>query len=108
MAIDGSSTFTSTIHVVEDDDAVREAMGLVLGAEGYEIRSWPDGEAFLREAAIGARDLLLLDIDLPGLDGVAVANALRARGQKVRIVLLSGVRGAAFDRAVRSIRPLRV
>jgi len=106
MNSDGSSAFTSTIHVVEDDDAVREAMGLVLCAEGHTIRSWPDGETFLREAVIERGDLLLLDIALPGLDGVAVVNALRARGEEVRIVLLSGVRGAAFDRAVRSIGPL--
>ena len=94
-----------TVHVVEDDPAVREALGLVLTGEGYAVREWPDGEQFLAEAALGPADLLLLDLQLPGLPGVGVAAALAARGKRLRTIVVSGQRGPAFDSAIEAIAP---
>lgn len=94
------------LHVVEDDAPVREALVLVLEGEGYAVRPWADGEQFLGEAQIAPQDLLLLDLELPGLGGAEVVQCLIARGQALRTVVLSGTRGRAFDRAVAAIAPV--
>jgi FixJ family two-component response regulator len=94
-----------TVHVVEDDPAVREALGLVLTGEGYTVCEWEDGESFLAEATLSPSDLLLLDLKLPGLPGAGVAAALAARGLRPKTVVLSGQRGPDFDHAVRAIAP---
>lgn len=96
---------SSTVHVVEDDSAVREALCLLLTAEGFRARGWRDGESFLRGAEPASDDVLLLDLSLPGMDGVAVADALKERGCEAAIALLSGARGAAFAGAVDRIQP---
>lgn len=93
------------LHIVEDDAAVREALALVLEGEGYAVDSWADGERFLGQARIAPDDLLLLDLGLPGMSGAEVAKALRARGDRPRTIVLSGMRGIAFDQAVRVVAP---
>lgn len=93
------------VHIVEDDDAVRDALCLLLRAEGYTVSAWNCGERFLAEAALGAHDILVLDLALPGCDGVGVMKALSARGDCPPVVVVSGLRGRAFDRAVAAMRP---
>ncbi len=95
-----------SLHVVEDDAAVREALCLVLRGEGYEVHAWEDGERFLAEARCASTDLLLLDLGLPGITGAEVAAALARRGERLRTIVLSGLRGTAFDAAVAAIAPI--
>lgn len=95
-----------TLHIIEDDPAVRDALTLVLGGEGFAVRPWPDGERFLSAALVSPEDVLLLDLGLPGMNGVELARALRARGSSPRTIVLSGIRGPAFDQAVAAIGPV--
>jgi two-component system OmpR family response regulator len=66
------------ILVVEDDSAIREALGVALGDEGYEVRAAEDGVSALREADEFRPDLAIVDIRLPaGPDGLAVGRRIR-------------------------------
>lgn len=85
------------ILVVDDDFAVRESLDRALRANGFDVQLASDGlEAFAR---IGAApfDAVVLDVLMPGLDGIAVCRSLRAGGNRVPILMLTA-REAVADR----------
>jgi len=94
------------VFVVEDDQAVRDALAVLLEANGYDVQTFGSGGAFLRQSNPGTGDVLVLDISMPGLDGVEVSQNLRDRGVTCPIVVISGLRDNAFQRAVEKIRPM--
>ncbi len=69
--------------VVEDDPAIRELLRLHLGLAGYEVEETGDGRHALERARAQPYDLLVLDVMLPGLDGVSLCRAVRADGPNV-------------------------
>lgn len=77
------------LHVVEDDSAIRESLCLALEAEGFEVRASAEGSGVL--AAVEARkpDLMLLDLRLPGIDGLSLCRKLRAAHYYFPIIILS-------------------
>jgi FixJ family two-component response regulator len=93
------------VFVVEDDAAVREALLMLLGDAGYEVTGYADGMAFLKESLPGKHDLVLLDIDLPGISGPEIASILRRRQHTTRIAVISGLRSTAFKEGVAQIEP---
>jgi DNA-binding response OmpR family regulator len=66
------------VLLIEDDDTVREALGLSLKRQGYEVLTEATGRAGLRSAYLQSPDLVLLDVMLPDLDGFEVLRRLRA------------------------------
>lgn len=84
--------------VVEDDATVRETLALNLKAEGHEVFQAEDGEAALRLGRELKPDLIVLDVMLPGLDGLTVCRILR-RESDVPIILLTA-RGTETDKIV--------
>jgi DNA-binding response OmpR family regulator len=80
---------TPRVLVVEDDDAIAQVLQRSLRMEGYEVRIAGNGTAALDEAHGFLPDLLILDLGLPGLDGVEVAKALRKSGDDVPILVLT-------------------
>src|SRR5260370_21952626 len=82
----------SRILVVEDDPRLAATLERVLGAEAYDVEAAGDGPDALRRARERPFDLLVLDIMLPGLDGIAVCRKLRATGP-VPILLLTALGG---------------
>jgi DNA-binding response OmpR family regulator len=86
------------VLIVDDDDAIREMTGEYLQEHGYEIALAADG-AQLREAfAKAAPDVVLLDLNLPGEDGLALTRWLRAN-HDVAIIMVTGA-GEVVDRVV--------
>ena len=83
--------------IVEDDPAVRESLERCLGFEGYDVVSSVDGEAGLAAAALHHPDAILLDLQLPRMDGLEVCRRLRASGDGVPILMLTA-RDATRDR----------
>lgn len=79
------------ILIVEDDDDIRELVSHVLKSDGYEIRSVVSGEDALREARYDTPDLVLLDLMLPGIDGLDVCRSLKFsdKTKKLPIVILT-------------------
>ncbi len=79
------------ILVVEDDPHIRDLIVLHLGLEGLETEAVGDGRDALVRAQSGSYDLIILDLMLPGVDGIAVARAVRREGpsQDVPILMLT-------------------
>jgi two-component system, OmpR family, response regulator MprA len=75
------------VLVVEDDDDIAQVLKRSLRLEGYDVRDAGDGPLALREARTFQPDLVVLDLGLPGLDGIDVARELRAGGDVPILVL---------------------
>ena len=75
-----------TVLVVDDDRHLVEALAQALESEGYAVPKAYDGMGALQEAALTPPDLVLSDVAMPRLNGIALAQRLRARG--VPVVLL--------------------
>ncbi len=75
------------VLVVEDDGDIAGVLRRSLGMEGYEVRIAGDGEAALEEAAVFEPDAVVLDLGLPGIDGVEVSRRLREGGDVPILIL---------------------
>ncbi len=92
------SSVPSRLLLVEDDEECREALQFVLRLQGVEVDVAGDGRQGLQMALDHSPEVVLLDIDLPGLDGFEVARRIRNRlGNDVRLVALTGL-GRESDR----------
>jgi two-component system response regulator MprA len=88
---------SASVLVVEDDAPIERMLRRTLAAEGYDVAGASDGGAALAEVERSAPDLVVLDVGLPGLDGLAVCRRLRAKGLGLRILVLTA-RDAVEDR----------
>lgn len=75
--------------IVEDDRGVRESLARALEFEGYAVRTAPDGVEALRAIASEDPDAVILDVMMPGFDGMEVARKVRAKGNAVPILMLT-------------------
>jgi two-component system response regulator PrrA len=80
---------TPDVLVVDDDEDIRVSLDRGLRLSGFDVRTAADGEAALRSVAAGVPDCIVLDVGLPGQDGVAVVEALRRDGVTVPVLVLS-------------------
>jgi two-component system response regulator AtoC len=93
---------TERILIADDDDALRESLELVLSAEGYEVVTARDGEAALALLEAQPVDLVLCDLRMPGLDGLALLPQIVRRLPGVPVVLMSAYGSA--DLAVEAMQ----
>jgi DNA-binding response OmpR family regulator len=93
---DADGSASGRILVVDDDPTVSDVVARYLRREGYDVTLAADGLVALDLAAQVMPDLVVLDIMLPGLDGLAVCRTFRERGQ-VPVILLTAL-GAETDR----------
>src|SRR5471030_3113450 len=91
-----------TILIVDDEPGVRAALTGVLQDEGYTVEAVPSGEACLDRVTRGTVDLIILDVWLPGMDGLATLARLRERQVDSQVVLISG--HGNIESAVRAIK----
>ena len=85
------------ILVVDDDRAVREALRRTLTLAGYEVELAEDGEQALEQIVQAVPDAVVLDVGLPGIDGLEVCTRVRRLGNRVPILILTA-RDAVSDR----------
>ncbi len=78
-----------TLMLVEDDPAIAEVVGLHLSQAGFHVRRAKDGEEASRAVDAGGFDLMLLDLMLPGVDGLEVCRRLRSRPTYVPLIMIS-------------------
>lgn len=88
---------SATVLVVDDDRHVRDAITRALRIDGYATAAADDGPAALEQLAERPYDLVLLDIGLPGLDGLEVARRVRHAGDDTPILMVTA-REAVSDR----------
>ena len=91
-----------SVLIVDDEPGVRSALGGVLRDEGYEVDAVDSGEACLEQLPRQAYDVVLLDIWLPGMDGLATLARMRERQIDVQVVIISG--HGNIESAVRAIK----
>lgn len=82
-----------TLLIVDDDEFVRRTLSRVLGAQSNRILTAPDGRSALQLARSAAPDLIILDVNMPGLDGRQVCRALREseNTRDIPVLMLSGL-----------------
>lgn len=80
-----------SVLVVDDDDAVRDLVATVLGDAGYTVHTAPDGRAALRLLDRHEPDVVVLDVQMPHLDGLSTCSRLRRddRTARLPVVLIS-------------------
>jgi two-component system response regulator MprA len=87
------------ILLVDDDGGLRKALRRVLVSQGFEVELAECGEDALARSARRAFDLVILDVMMPGTDGIEVCERLRARGDRSPVLMLTA-RDAVRDRVV--------
>ena len=80
---------------MDDESAVSESIGLSLGFEGYEVQIASDGVEALEVIERSAPDVVVLDVQMPRLDGLGVCRRLRAGGNRVPILMLTAREGTS-------------
>src|SRR6266478_4893776 len=83
--------------VVDDELLIRRMLDRTLTAQGYRVEGVADGGAALAAVERGVPDLVVLDVAMPGMDGLAVCRRLRAKGLALPILLLTA-RDSVADR----------
>lgn len=78
------------VHLIDDDQAVRESLALLIGTVGLRVQAWADPQAFLAgfdRSGIGA---IVLDVRMPGIGGLTVLDRLVAQGVDQPVIMLTG------------------
>ena len=78
------------VYVVDDDDAVRNALRLLFRTAALEVETFPSASAFLERADLERRCCLLLDIRMPGMTGTELHRELRSRGVRAPVIFITG------------------
>ena len=90
VATDTRPAQQRTVLVADDDPAIREMFEEFFVAKGYQVRTAVDGAAAVRELTGRAPDVVLLDIDMPGLSGVDALPTLKALAPGTAVIMVSG------------------
>ena len=75
--------------VVDDDPSLREALALLLGLNGFDVDVACDGREAIRALAVASPDAVILDVLMPGIDGIEVCRRMRAVGDRTPVLMLT-------------------
>lgn len=78
------------LYVVDDDEAVRRSLGMLLLSRGHAVRTFESGESFLASIAPHAGGCVILDLRMRGMSGLQVFDELRVRSSSLVVLFLSG------------------
>lgn len=90
------------IHVIDDDEAIRISLNRLLQARGYNVCMYPSAEHFASAELPSAPGCILLDLDMPGLDGLQLQEHLSKSRNLLPIIFLTG--SGDFESSVRAIK----
>jgi len=85
-----SAASVETVYLVDDDPGVRKALSRLLREEGLDVEAFESAEAFLERPRDRPGGCLVLDVTLPGLDGLELQRRLAVAGQALQIVFVTG------------------
>lgn len=89
------------IFCVEDDNAIRDLMIYTLNASGYSAEGFSDGKAFFDALSSRIPELIMLDIMLPGEDGLSILKRLRSHSLTADIpVIMATAKGTEYDKVI--------
>jgi len=81
---------SGTVHIVDDDEAVRDSLQALLEAKKYVARTYPTAEAFLAAHSAVPAGCAIVDVRMPGMDGISLLNRLRERGTALPVIVVTG------------------
>jgi two-component system response regulator FixJ len=90
------------VHLVDDDAAIRRSVGFMLKTSGHTVESYESGDELLKHSSKLASGCILLDIRMPGMDGLEVQQALQERGVSLPVIIMTGHGDVAL--AVRAMK----
>ena len=79
-----------TVFLVDDDEAIRHSASFMLRHAGFLVKTYPDGLSFLEQVSSTQDGCILLDVRMPGMDGLAVQSTLNRRGINMPVIILTG------------------
>ena len=82
--------FKGHIYLIDDDPSIRRSLAYSLSSVRYSIQTFDSPTAFLRDALPITPAVILLDIRMPGMNGLSLQNEMIARGRKTPIIFISG------------------
>lgn len=82
--------YEPTVYVVDDDDAVREALGALLSSVRLRHERFASAEAFLATVNCHMRGCLLLDVRMPGMSGLELQRKLKEQGVALQVIIITG------------------
>lgn len=80
----------NTVFIVDDDSSVRDSLGLLLGLRGYRTSLFADAASFLSALRADWQGCLIVDIRMPGMNGLELQRELQERGCALPVVVISG------------------
>jgi FixJ family two-component response regulator len=95
----GAVAETSMISIVDDDPAVRRGFRILMDTAGLPVETFASAEEFLASPSLSATRCLILDICMPGIDGLELQRRLRAANWRIPIIFIS----AETDEKVRAL-----
>jgi two-component system, LuxR family, response regulator FixJ len=78
------------IHLIDDDDAVRESLALLIGTVGLRVQTWADPDAFIRDFERGSIGAIVLDVRMPSINGLTILELLIHQKVDQPIIMLTG------------------
>ena len=78
------------VHLVDDDAAIRRSVGFMLKTSGHQVETYESGTELLKNAGKLDQGCILLDIRMPGMDGLEVQQALQDRGVGLPVIIMTG------------------
>ena len=93
---------TKTVCVIDDDDAVRDSLKALLGVSGANVKTFPDARSFLETYQPENISCALIDVRMPGIDGIELLELLAKRGNLPPVVIITG--HGEVEMAVRAMK----
>ncbi len=93
---------SANILVVEDDTRMRKAITTIMKKQGYKVTAAADGESGLKQAQQDNYDLAIVDLKLPGIDGLEVLKKLKAKDKTISVIMITAY--ATVDSAIEAMK----
>ena len=85
-----SSSEQRLVHLVDDDAAIRRSVGFMLKTSGHQVESYESGAELLKNSGNLDQGCILLDIRMPGMDGLEVQQTLQLKGVTLPVIIMTG------------------
>jgi len=85
-----SAPLSPLIHLIDDDDAVRAGLALLIGTVGLRVQAWADPQEFMRRFDRQGIGAIVLDVRMPGISGLTVLDQLVEQGVDQPVIMLTG------------------
>lgn len=84
------------VHIIDDDDAVRDSLAMLLEAHDVPVATYASAPAFLDALAAGLKGCVITDIQMPRMNGMELLSALKAGGHRLPVIVVTARTGRAM------------